>query len=188
MRVFVAVAPGDAFRAALSSRLDAVRRAVPAAWTRPEGWHLTLQFLGEWPAPRLAALQEALDGIDPGAAFVLRPGGLGAFPDLVRPRVLFLHLADDGQTAALAGRVRAAVAAAWPDGPQDRKALRPHLTLARVRQPLGLEHLKLLSGSDFEGLPEIPVEGFALVASVLGAGGARYRELAFWRVRKKGEQ
>ncbi|MFN2370973.1 MAG: RNA 2',3'-cyclic phosphodiesterase [Candidatus Krumholzibacteriia bacterium] len=188
MRVFVAVAPGDAFRAALSSRLDAARRVVPAGWTRPEGWHLTLQFLGEWPAPRLAALQEALDGIDPGEAFVLRPGKLGAFPDLGRPRVLFLHLMDDGQAAALAGRVRAAVDAAWPDGPQDRKALRPHLTLARVRVQPEREHLKMLYGIDFGDLPEIPVEGFALVSSALGAGGARYRDLAFWRVRKKGEQ
>lgn len=187
MRVFLAVAPGEPFRTALSSRLDAARRAVPAAWTRPGSWHLTLQFLGEWPQERLAGLQDALDAADPGPPFSLRPGGLGAFPDLRRPRALFLHLQDDGQAAALAGRLRTAVDAAWSDGPQDRKAFRPHLTLARARTPLGHEDLRTLSGIDLCGLPEIPVEGFALIASALGPGGSRYRDLAFWSMRKKGE-
>jgi len=187
VRLFLAVAPGGPFRAALSARLDAARRALPVRWTGPEGWHLTLQFLGEWPEERLPGLQDALDAVDPGPPFVLRPGPLGAFPDLRRPRVLFLHLEDDGQSAALARRLRAAVAACWPDGPQDAKGFRPHLTLARVGAPLERSQMKMLQGIELSDLPEIPVEGFALVASTLRPDGARYRDLGFWRVRKKGE-
>ncbi len=187
MRLFLAVAPGTPFGEALSSRLDAARRTLPLRWTRPEGWHLTLQFLGEWPEDRLPALQEALDGVDPGPPFVLRPGSLGAFPDLRRPRVLFLHLEDDGQSAALARQLRTAVAACWPDGPQDTKAFRPHLTLARVGAPPDHDQMKILQDMDLGDIPEVPVEGFALMASILGPGGPRYRELGFWRVRKKGE-
>ena len=187
MRVFLAVAAGDAFAAALSSRLDGVRRILPVAWTRPGQWHLTLQFLGDWPPTPLAALQEACAGLDPGPPFVLRPGGLGGFPNLRRPRVLFLHLQDDGQAARLAERLRAEVSRIWPDGPQDTKPLRPHLTLARVRAPLGQGDIKMLKDIDFDGLPEIPVHGFGLVASQPEPGGASHRVLAEWGMRTKGE-
>lgn len=135
----------------------------------------------------LAALQKACAGLDPGPPFVLRPGALGAFPDLRRPRVLFLHLRDDGQAAALADRLRAEVGRVWPGGPQDTKPFRPHLTLARVRAPLGREQLKMLADIDFSGLSEVPVSGFGLVASQLGPAGASHRELARWGMRKKGE-
>ena len=63
MRAFLAVHPGDEFRAALSRRVDPWRDRIPVKWTRPETWHLTLQFLGEWPAERLEALQERLFGL-----------------------------------------------------------------------------------------------------------------------------
>jgi len=187
VRVFLAVAPGEPFVAALSTRLDAVRGALPVRWTRPSSWHLTLQFLGDWPESRLEALQEALAAFAAGPPFRLFPAGAGAFPDLRRPRVLFLHLRDDGPAACLAARLRDLVDGIWPDGPQDRKEFRPHLTLARVDRTLGRSDLKVFGSIDLSGLPEIPVEGFSLVASELGRGGPRYRDLAFIRMRKKGE-
>ena len=187
MRVFLAVAPGDPFTAALSARLDGVRDRLPVRWTRAHAWHLTLQFLGEWPQDRLEALQVALAGFAAGPPFRLRPAGPGAFPHMRRPRVLFLHLEDDGPAAHLASRLRVLVDGIWPDGPQDRKAFRPHLTLARVDRTLGFDHVKIFENIDLSGLPEIPVEGFSLVASELGPGGSRHRDLAFVRMRKKGE-
>ena len=187
MRVFLAVAPGEPFVAALSSRLDGVRSRSPLRWTRPDTWHLTLAFLGEWADERLEALQDALVAFDPGPPFRLHAGGVGAFPHLRRPRVLFLHLEDDGSAARLAGRLRDLVDGVWPDGPQDRKSFRAHLTLARIDRSLEQRQLNLIHDIDLSGLPEISVEGFSLVASQLGTGGPRYRDLAFIRMRKKGE-
>jgi 2'-5' RNA ligase len=187
VRVFLAVPPGERFSATLSARLDGVRDHLPVRWTRPHAWHLTLQFLGEWPQERLATLQNALATFAPGPPFRLRPAGPGAFPNLRRPRVLFLHLQDDGLAAHLASRLRVLVDEIWPDGPQDRKEFRPHLTLARVDRSLGRDQVKIFENMDLGGLPEISVEGFSLVASDLGPGGARYRDLAFVRMRKKGE-
>ncbi len=187
MRVFLAVHPGEDFCAALSSRLDEGARRLPLRWTGPATWHLTLQFLGEWPGERLEALQRALPGAADRAPHRLRPGGLGAFPNLSRPRVLFLHMEDDGRTAALARDLRSIVAATWPEGPQDTRPLRAHLTLARVKAPLDGATINTLRGIDLSGLPEVMVDGFALVASELGAGGPQHRDLGFWRMRKKGE-
>jgi 2'-5' RNA ligase len=187
VRAFLAVHPGEGFRAALSRRVDPWRERVPVKWTRPETWHLTLQFLGEWPPDRLEALQDRLDALPRPAPWTLRPAGLGAFPDLRRPRVLFLQLVDDGRIADLAAAVREAVHGTWPDGPQDTKPMKPHLTLARVKAPLERSVVNSLGDMDLDGLPELPVAGFALVASELRPDGPRYRDLGFWGLRKKGE-
>jgi 2'-5' RNA ligase len=167
----------DDWRAGSASRL-AVR------WTRPETWHLTLQFLGDWPADRLAELKTALKAACDQPAFPLTPGRIGGFPDLKSPRVLFLHMDDDGEAARLAGRVRAIVNETWREGPQDNRAFRGHLTLARIRTRLAPSDINLLQELKLDGLSPVFVEGFSLVASELRREGPRYTTLAFYALRK----
>ena len=187
MRVFLAVHPGEQLVGDLSARLDSWQGRLPVRWTRPDTWHLTLQFLGEWPETRLEDLQTALAEAATGAPFTMVPGSLDGFPDLRRPRVLFLQMTGDGQGAALAARVREIVDRTWPDGPQDPRPYRGHLTLARLRSPLNRDECNLLKNIDLSGLPEISVEGFSLVVSQRDSQGVRYHDMAFWRLRKKGE-
>lgn len=187
MRIFLAVHAGEQLARELSARLDPWRDRLPVRWTRPAAWHLTLQFLDDWPLEALERLQARLTAMDPGPPFTLRPAGLGGFPDLRGPRVLFLQMDDDGKGGELVARVRKQVDMAWPEGPQDRRPYRGHLTMARVRGSLDEEHLKMIEDMDMAGLADVPVEGFSLVASQLGKDGPRYRDLAFWRLRKKGE-
>ena len=164
--------PGQ-LRLDLATRLDAVHSRLRVAWTRPEAWHLTLMFLGEWPAQRLPALGTALrDAVEPHRSFVIQPGYLGAFPSRRRPRVLFLHLDGGDPLRALADDIRAAVDAVWPDGPQDHKAFRPHLTLARVKKPLSGAECSVLQALDLGAWDSFAVEQTQLVASELRREGA----------------
>jgi RNA 2',3'-cyclic 3'-phosphodiesterase len=175
MRLFVAVNPPSQLCCDLDTRLDTVRARLPLAWTAPQAWHLTLMFLGEWPADRLdplrSALQEAVAGQ---ASFEVAPGGVGAFPSLRRPRVLFLHLDGGDPLRRLTGAVRTAVDAVWPDGPQDHKPLRPHLTLARVKQPLGGPELAQASRLDLGTFEPFTVTEARLMSSALRPDGARH--------------
>jgi len=179
VRLFVAVNPPARLCEDLDTRLDAIRREVRLAWTRPVAWHLTLCFLGAWPpqraAPLPAALRAAAATVPP---LVVTPGAVGAFPDLRRPRVLFLHLDGGEPLRRLAAAFRGAVDAVWPDGPQDRKELRPHLTLARIKRPLAAPDRARLAGLDPGPLAPFEVAAAHLLASELGPAGARYRELA----------
>jgi 2'-5' RNA ligase len=186
-RAFVAVPCGEPLAGELSRRLDALPGTAPVRWTRPDTWHLTLQFLGDWPADRLDALREGLSAPAGPAPFVLRPSGLGGFPDLRRPRVLFLQFAGADPLLEMALGVRRATAQAWAEGPQDTRPVHPHLTLARVRDPLEEWQVKRLQDIDLDNLPNLPVDHFCLMASTLGPGGARHRELAGFALRKKGE-
>jgi 2'-5' RNA ligase len=188
----VAVPCGERLRSALTTRLDALPEDLPVRWTQPQQWHLTLQFLGDWPESRLPGLIEALSEASDRDSFTLLPGGLGAFPSLRQPRVLFLQMEDDGAAAGLAKTVREEVAGFWPVGPQDggssRKVFRPHLTLSRIRRPLSPAQVKRLEDIDLSGLPDLPVTGFTLFSSVLDRGGARHTPVAEFALRKKGEK
>ncbi len=179
MRLFLAVNLPEQLRRDLDTRLDTLRGHVGVAWTRPESWHLTLMFLGEWPQERLPKLRGALlAAAAPHAPLTIRPGGVGAFPDLRRPRVLFLHLDGGDPLEALARDLRTAVDAVWPDGPQDHKALRPHLTVARVKRSLQGDEAALLR--DFDPGPWEPFAASEvhLMASELHRGGARHTSQA----------
>ncbi len=188
MRVFLAVSCGEQLTAAVTTALDDLRAgpmgSLPVRWTRPETWHLTLQFLGDWPVDRLSGLQTALEAASDQSVFSVTPGRVGGFPDLKSPRVLFLHMEDDGQTARLAGRVRSIVKENWPRGPQDNRAFRGHLTLARIHTRLSRSDINLLQELKLDGLPPVAVEGFSLLASELRPEGPRYTELAFYGLRK----
>jgi 2'-5' RNA ligase len=181
VRVFLAVTPGDEWRQELSTRVDALRDELGSAralrWVPPEAWHLTLQFLGEWPERSLPGLQSQLEArVCPGV-FTMKPGDPGAFPGWKRPRVLFLHQSSGGRAEELACQVRAAVEATWPEGPQDRKPFRAHLTLARVKDQLHRRQAAILQDWRPGPLPDWPVDSFQLISSVLRPGGAEHRIL-----------
>lgn len=181
MRLFVAVNCPQPFVDDLATRLDTWRRELPLAWTPPGTWHLTLMFLGEWSAERLPALREALaDEVAGHAPFTVQPGGLDAFPDLRSPRVLFLQFSpsDGGPLQALAAGVRARVESTWPAGPQDRKAFKPHLTLARVKSPLSRDQREILGRIDLGAWPAQSIAAVRLVASELLSQDVRHVDQA----------
>jgi 2'-5' RNA ligase len=150
---------------------DLERDATGLRFTRPEGLHLTLRFLGSATAEGLARLEpqlRAAAGRCPrGEA---RVSGLMIFPDRGAPRVLVLGLELEERFLALQRECEAAaVAAGFPPEP---RAFRPHVTLGRwkdrARRPK---------------LPEVAPGTCLLAALVLyrsepGPGGSRYSALA----------
>lgn len=188
MRAFLSVSCGERLKTVLTPQLDAWRdgplKHLDLRWVRPEAWHLTLQFLGDWPENRLNQLKTDLESARCLPAFSLPFGTVGGFPQLKSPRVLFLHMEDDGQTGELAARVRAIVNDSWREGPQDNRQFRCHLTLARIKARLSDADVNLLQNLELGALPPISVEGFSLMGSELRPQGPRYTELAFYPLRK----
>jgi 2'-5' RNA ligase len=137
-RVFLAVPMPDEARDAAAGVIDALRPLDwPVRWTSPENLHLTLHFLGEQPRERVELLRMALPPVVAAHdAFALRTGNLGVFPNIRRPRVLWLGL--HGPAHRLES-LHAALAAAlrdldFPvDGDGESEGFHPHVTLGRVR-------------------------------------------------------
>ena len=187
-RAFVAIHLTDATRRAVTAEVERLRQLGPpskpvVAWVPPANLHLTLQFLGEQPNERLAeaeaALGEAVADVPP---FEIALHGLGAFPGLERPRILWVGVAGGAmQARGLQSRVASALAARG--FPPDDRPWHPHLTIGRIfderrwrrdGRPVLAEEIRRLGSTAFGS---VPVSGIALMRSDLHPSGARYGQL-----------
>jgi 2'-5' RNA ligase len=179
VRAFVAVSIADPARSAVVAYLERLRATIGGvAWTRSENLHLTLKFLGDVPADRIAGLAARLQTVARGApAFELRIAGVGAFPSLARPRVVWVGMSSP----ALLPLADAVEAACVSEGfPAEERPLRPHVTLGRVRATgrKGAPDLAFLAADGGKDFGVAPVDALALFRSELGSGGARHTALA----------
>lgn len=177
LRLFVAVDVPQAVMDQLSVVVAPYRNRIPGArWTRGEGWHVTLKFLGAtWPR-----LMENVRGAVTQAASETAPFEsaltvVGAFPSAARARVLWAGMSDpEGRFPALAKLLNELLAEHFE--PEERP-FSPHLTLARLVPPRNLaEFVPGLHGSSVGSAP-FPVERLVLYRSLLSPGGARYEPM-----------
>lgn len=176
IRAFIAVDLPTSVREALGDIQQAMGEAgLQARWTRPEGVHLTLKFLGnvqpdQVPAIR-AAMEEATRGFRP---MEVRVADVGAFPNERRPRVVWVGLEEPtGSLAGLQSRLEEALEPLGfePEG----RPFRPHLTLARIRSPGRAGGvLRALEAHRGVEIGKITVDRIVLYQSTLKPTGAVY--------------
>src|SRR5207245_3418045 len=102
LRLFVAVNVPDDVKAGVAEGIEPFRDRIPGArWTRREGWHVTLKFLGAtWPR-MVEPVKEAVGAAAGRAApFVTAGTEVGAFPSARRARVPWAGLSDTGEHVA----------------------------------------------------------------------------------------
>lgn len=170
-RMFVAVSPPAEALADLDTFLEPRREHAPFRWADVEQLHLTLAFCESVPDH---ALDDLVDGLEQAAArrtpFPVRLAGGGAFPDPAHAKVLYAGLDLDPDAGTELDRLAtgARTAAARAGVAVDGRRFRPHLTLARLGQPAGVDDwVKLL---DAYAGPTWTVDRISLLASHLGEG------------------
>jgi len=183
-RVFLAIEIPDAVREALTGPLEAQQELRGAIRINPvDRMHLTLHFLGHLARPMVEQLQPAL------AAVVLRhqrfrlaAQGVGAFPNISRPRVLWAGITGDDLPRLTALQLELGDGLRTADVTVEGDRFHPHLTLGRVRRPLTApERAVLRDWSTRWGAAafgEVPVDQVRLMRSQLGGGPPRYTTLA----------
>jgi RNA 2',3'-cyclic 3'-phosphodiesterase len=178
VRCFVAL-PVPAHVRALVDAATAPAREVGTAltWTRPEGWHVTLAFLGDVPLEELDEVGRLVARVAAAAApITCELGDVGRFGR----RALWLGVDDDpaGAIARLGAALQTAlVASGWLE---EARAVHPHLTVARASR----------RGADLRAAASAvaPVHAaweadtVELVRSDLGDGPARYTAIASWHL------
>lgn len=179
MRTFLAVElPADVKRALASLQEKLRSSGADVRWVRPEGIHLTLKFLGEIPPRRVDEIREVVEGmLVMHRPFSLDVRGLGGFPKLSQPRVVWVGLGGEvDRLRALQEDVEKGMNALG--FPREERPFHPHLTLGRVRSPRRRDRLleRIRSLMDIQ-LGSFRVETMAQFESELLPSGARYRQL-----------
>lgn len=179
MRCFVAISLPEELKAnvaVVQKKLQAAGADV--SWTRQEGMHLTLKFFGEIGDKRIPEIEKALttavDGIPP---FMLSVSGMGMFPDVRRPRVVWIGLKEDGGTLMRLynGMEDELKKAGFP--PEGRR-FTPHVTLGRIRSNKNIGNLlKKIDQGEGVNPGGFEVSGIHLIKSELKPAGAVYTKL-----------
>jgi RNA 2',3'-cyclic 3'-phosphodiesterase len=185
LRLFVALdVPAD-IRAALRAFIQPLRPLCPGArWTRPEGQHVTLKFLGEVGEERLDAIQSLLGTIRSPEPVSMHFRGTGFFPNPRHPRVFWAGVDATPNLAPLAADVEGALVALG--FPQDQRLFQPHLTLARFPDPGDEGRLhEALAGQNGISFGDVTTAEFFLFQSHLKPGGAEYTRLETFRFVEK---
>jgi 2'-5' RNA ligase len=184
LRTFIALPLSEEVVAQLDRVQRALRRTCPeqaVTWVKPTTIHLTLFFLGEILPEMTTPVQEALHVIARNIApFDFTVQGAGAFPNLNRPRVIWVGLADPGGRLVLLHRAVNEAMETIGFKPETR-AFSPHLTLGRVKPHATREDVQAIGQA--VGKTEVGVLGQFRAAeiiffrSILKPTGAEYTPL-----------
>jgi RNA 2',3'-cyclic 3'-phosphodiesterase len=144
VRLFVAITPPPAVLDELEARVAALQPEWPALrWTGRPAWHVTLAFLGQVSEQVAAALGPRLErAAHRHPSLRVSFAGAGAFPGPGRARVLWTGVSGDRRALeALAQSIAAGARRAGAPPPDEGRRFRPHVTLARCREPADVGRL-----------------------------------------------
>ncbi|MGD8380862.1 MAG: RNA 2',3'-cyclic phosphodiesterase [Syntrophobacterales bacterium] len=179
IRSFIAIDLPEAIRQTLGAVQENLKQSSTAVrWVKPTSIHLTLRFLGNIHSDQvddiaLAVAQEIRDY----PPITLRPAGLGAFPNLKKPRVIWVGMEGEVQRLKeIQARVENALE---PLGfAREKRGFRPHLTIGRVKDRRRLQSLvDAVATLDMEPFNSFDADEIILYKSDLRPTGAIYTKL-----------
>jgi 2'-5' RNA ligase len=176
IRAFIAVkiAAPRALRSMIST-LGTMGGSVKAV--SDDALHVTLKFLGDTDPGQISEIARIVQAVsEPHSALEVRLVGLGAFPGVHRPSVVWAGLENAETLVVIANALETALE---PLGfSRERRPFRPHLTLARIRSKPPAELGTLLRDQATREFGTAKIDAVELIQSELGPRGSRYTMLA----------
>jgi 2'-5' RNA ligase len=194
MRLFIAIDLSASIRKSLSEQIRDLEKILDTSairWVKPSAIHLTLKFLGETPEHKVERIQSTLTEIAPRfSPFIVQIGTFGCFPNLRKPRVLWVGIQD--QTGSLKKIHHELEMEFRKLGfKAENRPFRAHLTLGRVKKNLNSAALDTLRSQlgdvRIEELGKETVEAICLIRSILRPTGAEYTRLGLYELTEKGK-
>jgi RNA 2',3'-cyclic 3'-phosphodiesterase len=180
VRAFVALALPDEAAQAVAGAVDQIQvlaesHGVRGSWTRHP--HLTLVFLGQTSLTEVSKAEEAIRHACQGIpALAVHVRGVGGFPSLRRPRVVWLGLTGDiDELKNLQGRIASALQAVGEH--RGKRPFNPHITVGRLRESPPASFTKALKELQDAHLADAVFDQIYLFRSELSPKGAKYTPL-----------
>lgn len=180
LRVFIAFRLPAELRGLLQQVQSELKKAdLPVKWVRPENIHLTVKFLGDVNPPALEKIASAMQAAAASSApLTLSACGLGVFPGVKKPRVIWCGLGGDVEALA---RLHSSLDEALAELGFEREAkkFRAHLTLGRIKGRVDPETMiDLLSRHGHMASDPFACDRLCLYQSRLKPAGPVYSRLA----------
>ena len=178
-RTFLAIDLLNTQRKILGEHQDRWKSAkADVRWIYPSNMHLTLKFLGEIQESSMESVIAVCKEVCClHRGFSLFLNGTGTFPNLRRPRVLWIGIG--GETDLLCKLQNSIETALEEKGfPREDRVFTPHLTVGRVRSPRKLPRLLEVFVKDKIIIEPFTVEEVIVYKSQLTPRGPLYSPLA----------
>lgn len=175
IRCFIAIHIGERIEKQISDLILGLKKYdVDIKWVKPDGMHITLKFLGNTQDSMIPKIKDALvhavSSFDP---FFITISGIGAFPDVKRPRVFWVGVKNMDSLEKLHTEIEARMSQLGYI--KEKRSFHPHITLGRVRTQRGVKTVtrKLDLSHDIE-FGDSYVDKLELMKSDLKPAGAEY--------------
>lgn len=176
MRLFTAIDPSADVLLRLERLMSALRPEALIKWSPLDNLHITIKFIGQWPESRLQELDDALTSLLPRQEFEAEVKELGWFPNERSPHVLWAGVQGGDALLKLARETDETLAGLGI--PKEERSFAPHLTLARIKNPVPLGRLRQrVQELKPASLGTFPVAQFALYRSDPGSNSSIYRKV-----------
>lgn len=180
VRAFLAIEPSVDVLAAVGRLQEKLKREIgcSVSWTRPQGNHLTLKFFGNInynTVEDICALIKKQAATTP--PLHLKIEKMGVFPDLRKPRILWVGTSGDSEKLTLLQNKLEADFEVL-GFPRENRPFRAHLTLGRIKYARAVAGIAaaLKKHGDFAA-GELRVHELILFRSKLTQQGAIYTKL-----------
>ena len=182
LRAFIAVEIPAEIQQNIDRKTAHLRQTIHSLvrWVPPQNMHLTLKFLGDVSPNSLEFLRQMLrTEAENVPRFDLHLVGLGAFPNLKRPRVLYIGIQAPAALDILQRAIESACRRLGYEA--EERPFSAHLTLGRVRQNANAAEQqqirRAIEGTQVDVLGTARVDSVHLYKSELNPGGSVYTRL-----------
>ncbi|MFI4876095.1 MAG: RNA 2',3'-cyclic phosphodiesterase [Blastopirellula sp. JB062] len=135
-RCFIAMAVTDEVKRRAQNLIDVLAGShADVKWVEPDNMHITLSFLGDvTPEETVEISRAAMRGAAAVSSFDFMIAGAGAFPEIARPRTMWLGVTQGNDAFC---QMQAAIAAELTaiGYPETARKYHPHLSLGRIKRP-----------------------------------------------------
>lgn len=179
MRCFIAIEIPETVKSVLSGIEEELKKTeADVRWVNPDNIHLTLKFLGNIKEETVKKVMKMMETVCSSCnSFNLEVKGLGVFPSIKSPRVLWVDIEESDVLKSLQEEIDKKMV---PIGfeREDRK-FTPHLTMGRFRSSIGKGALlEVIKQHEKDTFGTIDVQYISLMRSDLNPEGARYTRIA----------
>jgi len=188
LRLFVAVNFNMELKEQISEILFKFKKIEPSIkWVKANDIHITLKFLGETEKEKLKVIEAAMKDIcSKHRAFTLSMNNVGVFPNIKKPRVIWLGINKGGH--CLKDINRDLEEELFKAGfPKENKDFKSHITLGRVKDFFRgdiTNILKSISQDELNAFEEQKIERISLMKSTLYSDGPIYEILSEFNLKE----